>query len=201
MTQLCLTLSPPGSTDALDHAASVIAASGAVSVVIEPADGVPLTAQSVLPIVAIIQQAGAAALLADDAHLARTVKADGVHLVRRADDIMGAYEEARSILGGGAIVGADAGASRHDAMSLGEAGADYVAFNLADGDDSGYELVAWWAEIFEVPVVAYGATSVEAVQDLAAAGADFVAVPLDLLASQADGFARAFAGATTAPVA
>ena len=37
------------------------------------------------------------------------------------------------------------------------------------------ERVAWWAEIFELPCVAY-AESIEAARDLARAGADFVAL-------------------------
>ena len=68
-----------------------------------------------------------AALIADDARLARTLRADGVHL-GVGKDLAGAYEEARSILGQRGIVGVDAGISRHDAMTLAEAGADYIAF-------------------------------------------------------------------------
>ena len=36
--------------------------------------------------------------------------------------------------------------SRHDAMSAGEAGAQFIAF-------SGLGLIAWWADIFEIPAV------------------------------------------------
>lgn len=191
MTQLYLIASIPqaGPASAL---ADGVAAAGAASVTLHAAAGNELTAPMVLPYITAIQQSGAAVLLCDAPHLARTVKADGVHLTWRPD-IVAVYEEARSILGRGAIVGVDAGASRHDAMMLGEAGADYIAFAAAAGSDQQYELVAWWAEIFEIPVVAFDVTSPATAQRCAMAGAEFVAVPYDVFAVHSDDFARALA--------
>jgi thiamine-phosphate pyrophosphorylase len=40
------------------------------------------------------------------------------------------------------------------------------------------ELIEWWAPIFEVPCVAFDVESGEEAAELAAAGADFVAVAL-----------------------
>ena len=71
--------------------------------------------------------------------------------------------------------------TRHDAMLAAEAEADYVLFGEPDlnGERPGLtaieDRVSWWAEVFELPCVAY-ATSPEEVGVLAAAGADFVAV-------------------------
>ena len=51
-------------------------------------------------------------------------------------------------------------ASRHDGLTAGEAGADYVAFGpvrddgLGDGAVAEHDLFAWWSEMIEVPVVA-----------------------------------------------
>ena len=87
----------------------------------------PLTAAAARPIVEAAQRAGLAALIANDAGLARAVRADGVHLAASRNPVT-AYAAARQCLGREAIVGADVGISRHDAMSLAEAGADYVAF-------------------------------------------------------------------------
>jgi len=68
---------------------------------------------------------------------------------------------------------------------LAEAGADYIAFGAPahlNGRDKGRvrrdELVAWWAEIFEVPCVAFDVETGEEAERLTRAGAEFVAVEL-----------------------
>ena len=134
-----------------------------------------------------IQARGIAALVADDPALARTLRADGVHL-SAGSDIAARYGEAREVLGTRYIVGAEAGASRHDAMELGEAGADYVAFGSAAGavTDDAKDLVDWWSEIFEVPCVGLAATSGADARALAEAGADFIAVTLPAGVTPAD---------------
>lgn len=141
------------------------------------------TADAAKPLVAAAQKAGAAALLARDAQLARTLKADGVHLPVGATEAD--YEEARNILGQRFIVGADAGRSRDAAMRLGEAGVEYIGFGIPEfvGDtDSArarqLDLVQWWAEIFEVPCVALDVAAAPDAEALARAGADFIAVRL-----------------------
>lgn len=154
-------------------------ARGLVSaVLLLPASGTALDAR-ITPIVDVAQKRGAAAIVTDDARLARTLRADGVHLGPSADPLA-AYAEAREILGNRFIVGVDAGTSRHDAMSLGEAGADYIGFGLGSPDPAAAQLrrdlVAWWSEIFEVPCVAFDAASPDDAADLAAAGAEFVAI-------------------------
>ena len=94
---------------------------------------------------------------------------DGVHLPDGARNI----RKARKDLGDDAIVGAFCGASRHEGMGAGEAGADYVAFGpvgdtpLGDGSRAPDDLFAWWSEMIEVPVVAEGALTVERIATLA----------------------------------
>lgn len=102
---------------------------------------------------------------------------DGVHLTDAARSVRGA----RKTLGADAIVGAFCGASRHDGLNAGEAGADYVSFGPVGGSALGSglvaepELFAWWSEMIEVPVVAEGALSVETVERLAPV-TDFFAI-------------------------
>jgi thiamine-phosphate pyrophosphorylase len=166
---------------------AAMAAAPAVTVLLTSAQGDRLQASALAPLVALAQGRGIATLVADDAALARAVGADGVHL-SWSEDVVARLAEARAKLGAGAIVGAEAGGSRHDAMSLGEMGADYVAFALPDAlpDDDAAELrldmVAWWSEVFEVPCVAFDVTGADAAADLADAGADFIAltVPTDV---------------------
>jgi thiamine-phosphate pyrophosphorylase len=126
-----------------------------------------------------IQAAGAAALLADDLGLAATIRADGAHVTRPLvpdADLLDAYRAARARLGVTANIGVEV-ATRHDAMVVGEAGADYVAFGPAVGGAEGRdELVAWWSALFEVPCVALGVASEDEARRLTLAGADFIAL-------------------------
>jgi thiamine-phosphate pyrophosphorylase len=161
--------------------AAVLEAVEVAALLIAPAAGTPLAAPAARSLVELAQAKGVAALIEADAALARALRADGVH-VPWSKDPVARYGEAREILGGRSIVGADAGRSRHDAMSLGEAGADYVGFGIPphveDRDTAvarRLELVTWWSEIFEVPCVALDVDGVHAAAALAAAGADFVA--------------------------
>lgn len=113
------------------------AAGDAASILIAPSQAKAL--------VAPLQRLGLAVLIAGDPQIALKTAADGVEI---AD--LEAYRQARSLLGSDRIVGASCGASRHRAMELAEAGADYVAFSQAAHVD----LISWWAEIFEVPCIA-----------------------------------------------
>lgn len=180
-----------------DRLAAALAAADVASVLICPPPAGKLDAANARGLVELAQKAGAAALLADDAELARTLRADGVHL-SASEDPASAYEAARSILGGRYIVGADTGGLRDDAMTLAEIGADYVAFR-SDGEEGPArrdELAAWWAEIFEVPCVALDVASAEEAAHLQAARCDFIG--LTLPASEPPAASRDFVAAVRA---
>ena len=108
--------------------------------------------------------------------LAGRLGLDGVHL---ADGARG-VRAARKALGPDAIVGAFCGTSRHDGMTAGEAGADYVSFGpagqtaLGGGARAERALFEWWSEMIELPVVAEGALDEAAVAALAPVS-DFLA--------------------------
>jgi thiamine-phosphate pyrophosphorylase len=183
----------------------VLAAGNVAALLVAPAQDAALDARNARPLVELAQAKGIAALIEADAALARTLRADGVHLPWDRD-IVARYREAREIIGGRFIVGADAGRSRDDAMTLGEAGAEYVGFGIpshvVDRETAAarrLELVAWWSEIFEIPCVACDVDSAEDANRLARAGADFVAlrlpraVPPDVLSHWSGDLARALA--------
>ncbi|MEM8554906.1 MAG: thiamine phosphate synthase [Pseudomonadota bacterium] len=122
--------------------------------------------------------------------LAERLGLDGVHLTETGKPV----RAAREALGPDGIVGVFAGASRHDGMVAGEAGADYVSFGpVADrglGEDIAEpDLFAWWTEMISVPVVAEGAlldTSSAALDRIAglAPVSDFIALGDDLWRSE-----------------
>jgi thiamine-phosphate pyrophosphorylase len=93
---------------------------------------------------------------------------DGVHLQDGARSV----KKVRKDLGDDAIVGSFCGNSRHDGMTAGELGADYVSFGpvgaspLGDGRQAELELFEWWSMMIEVPVVAEGALNVDLVRAL-----------------------------------
>lgn len=104
--------------------------------------------KSVLP---IAQSAGCAALIEGQPGWVRALKADGLHL----NGALEAVQEAVEALKPDLIVGTASGKSRHDAMSLGELGVDYLMFGPTSGALSQHEAetAAWWAETMEIPAV------------------------------------------------
>lgn len=171
----------PGAPERL--AAALDSAELAAALIV-PAAGAELDKAAAEPLVGRAKKAGVATLLLADAQLARTLGADGVHL-GTLKDLQAAYRAAREVLGSGSVVGVDAGISRHAGMLLAEAGADYVGFgapaHLKDREKARArrgELVAWWAEVFQVPCVAFDVETAAEAASLAERGADFVAVTL-----------------------
>lgn len=101
--------------------------------------------------------------------LAARLGLDGVHLLDGARSV----RKVRQDLGPDAILGAFCGGSRHDGMTAGELGADYVSFGpvgvtgLGDGRRTERDVFEWWSEVIEIPVVAEGALDEDLVRDLA----------------------------------
>jgi thiamine-phosphate pyrophosphorylase len=118
-------------------------------------------------------------ILNDRPDLAAALACDGVHI--GPDDMP--YPQARALVGPNATVGVTCKTSRHRAMELAEAGADYVAFGAffpsptkADTLPADPELLAIWSETTTVPCVAIGGITVANCRPLVEAGADFIAV-------------------------
>jgi len=130
------------------------------------------TVRRMLPVAV---EKSAALLIEDRDDLAEDNKPDGVHFSN-----FPAQASQISPLKPHFIAGAAGLASRHDAMSAGESGADYVMFGEpASGSRPPFETilerVAWWAEIFNIPCVAFAA-SLDEMPALVKAGADFIAL-------------------------
>jgi thiamine-phosphate pyrophosphorylase len=110
------------------------------------------------------------ALLSMDEKHAR--ECDGIEVATRAD-----YDHARQLLGADRIIGALCGVSRHTAMDLAEAGADYIAFHQARLRPHDEPIIAWWTSLFEVPCIAVDPVAPEQVAALLTQQPDFIRPP------------------------
>jgi len=123
-----------------------------------------------------IQGSGAALLLNGHADLVARGGADGAHLTG-----IDALSDAIASLKPDRIAGCGGLKTRHDSMTAGELGADYVMFGEPDerGQRPALSAIAerlqWWDQLFEPPCVGFAAGAGE-LGELAAAGADFVLV-------------------------
>ncbi len=132
--------------------------------------------RAILP---IAQERGVAVIMNDRPDLAAQLGCDGVHIGQED----ATYAEARRAVGPDRIVGVTCHDSRHLAMEAAEAGADYVAFG-AFFDTSTKEpksraepeILTIWQESMVTPCAAIGGITAATAADLAAAGADFLAV-------------------------
>jgi thiamine-phosphate pyrophosphorylase len=144
-----------------------------------------------------VQRRDVALILAGRDDIVARSGADGAHL-----GDLEALKDAVSRLKPKSIAGAGGLHTRHEAMEAAEAGADYVMFGEPDAAgrrpsfDAVIDRVEWWAEVFEIPCVAYAAR-LEEISTLAGAGADFIAVgeavfddPRGVRAALADAVAR-----------
>lgn len=127
----------------------------------------------------IAQAHETAVILNDRPDLAAELDCDGVHVGQ--GDV--SYAEARRLVGRDRVVGVTCHDSRHLAMEAAEAGADYVAFGAffdtatkAAPTRAEPEILTIWQETMQTPCVAIGGVTVEHAQELAQAGADFLAV-------------------------
>jgi thiamine-phosphate pyrophosphorylase len=144
-----------------------------------------------------IQDSGVALLLDGHVELVARTGVDGAHLsgIDAMQDALGSLKPDR-------IAGVGGLATRHDSMTAGEAGADYVLFGEPDarGHRPSVEAITkrlqWWAELFEPPCVGFAASIAE-IGEFAAAGADFVLVG-DLIWADPRGAAAALAEAEQA---
>ncbi|MGL4686807.1 MAG: thiamine phosphate synthase [Commensalibacter sp.] len=126
----------------------------------------------------VVQDRDIAFILNDRPDLAVECDCDGVHI--GIDDMP--IPETRKLIGNKQL-GVSCYDSRDMAMRGGELGADYVAFGAFFPSPSKetdvrapVELLSWWSEMMELPVVAIGGITAQNCKPLVQAGADFLAV-------------------------
>ena len=109
-------------------------------------------------------------LLDANDRLAIELNADGVEV---PPDLK-SYKVCRASLGDNMAVGVNCAEDRHMAMELAEAGADYVRISATANGPGDEPLIAWWAQLFEVPCVAAGPLEPSLMSSAVRMGADFV---------------------------
>ncbi|WP_448951148.1 thiamine phosphate synthase [Labrys neptuniae] len=157
---------------------AALAAGEVACVLFTPVAGDDASAKKLIKEIApVVQGAGAALLVSGWSAVVARAGADGVHLNdgrKGLTDALDSFKPER-------IVGAGGIRTRDDAMTIAESGVDYVMFGEPARDgrlpplEGVVERTAWWAELFEVPCVAF-APDLAAVPLLADSGADFVAL-------------------------
>ena len=142
----------------------------------QPDEIIAAAVDALLPIAAA---RGVAVILNDRPDLAARLGCDGVH-VGQSD---ASLAEARRAVGPDRMVGVTCHDSLHLAMEAAEGGADYVAFGAffaTTTKDAATraepELLTGWQLDMVIPCVAIGGITVPTARQLAAAGADFLAV-------------------------
>ena len=178
--RLVLTLSPGVSPEKMTAALQEALDGGDVASVILFAAGAPEREFQTFceKCVPLIQQAGAAALIADHSQIAGRTKADGVHITGSIADL----KDAMNALSPKLIVGAGTKLTRDDALDKGELRPDYVFFGKLDGDThpeahpKNVEMGEWWASMIELPCIVMGGYLAESVSQIARSGAEFAAM-------------------------
>lgn len=127
----------------------------------------------------VVQNQNIAFILNDRPDLAIKYECDGVHI--GMDDMP--IKQARQIIGDQLQLGVSCYDSKDMAMRAGEAGADYIAYgaffpSLSKETEvrAPIDLLNWWSELMELPVVAIGGITPQNCKSLVKAGADFLAV-------------------------
>lgn len=129
-------------------------------------------------LVPMIQDHGAAALLAGDTRVTGRVKADGIHVEGNAAELAEAIENHAPKL----IVGGGNAQDRHHALELGELRPDYIFFGKLEGDikpeahPKNLALGEWWASMIEIPCIVMGGTELASALAVAETGSEFVAL-------------------------
>jgi thiamine-phosphate pyrophosphorylase len=134
----------------------------------------------------LVQQAGAAFIIAGDTRVAGRIGADGIHLESGRSGV----EQAVAAAKGRLIVGAGGAKTRHEALELGEAQPDYLFFGKfgfdtrAEPHPRNLALGRWWAQMVEIPCIVMAGNEIDSTLTVARTGAEFVALGSAVFAAE-----------------
>ena len=134
------------------------------------------------------QEAGVAVMIAGDVRIAMRARADGVHVDGKRPELEEIIEKHQAKL----MVGAGGADSRDAALELGEARPDYLFFgrfgydNKPEPHPRNLKLGEWWSQMVQIPCIVLGGSEIASVAQVAATGADFVALGTAIFADGVD---------------
>lgn len=175
---------PDGLEDPVSSLTEALAGGDVASLIIpSPADAATSFQKLCEKLVPIAQQAGVAAIIANDTRVAGRCNADGIHIDLPGGDVgMPQLADALAQYSPQKIVGAGSVKTRHMALSLGELNPGYVFFGKLNGDTKPQahpkmlNLAEWWSEMVEIPGICMAGSDVESIIDVAKTGIDFAAL-------------------------
>jgi thiamine-phosphate pyrophosphorylase len=184
-------ISPAGETaDSFASKFSAAISGGDVASVILPANGMDEASFQAFAerIVPIAQDAGIAAIIAEDTRIAGRVKADGIHIEGGKAALAEAIENFQAKM----AVGTGGAKTRDDALELGEERPDYIFFgrfgydNKPEPHSRNLALGQWWAEMIEIPCIVMAGSEIASVAAVGQTGAEFVALSSAVFAEGVD---------------
>lgn len=129
-------------------------------------------------VVPLAQEKGVAVVVGGDSRIAGRVRADGIHVEGSKAALADMIDRMQDKM----MVGAGGAKTRDDALGLGEERPDYLFFGRFGYDTQpephhrNLTLGRWWAEMIEIPCIVLAGSSLASVDDVAATGAEFVAL-------------------------
>ena len=136
--------------------------------------------------VALAQERGIAAIIANNSRVAGRVQADGLQLEPNPETIADAMEKHAPRM----MIGCANVKTRHGALTLGELQPDYLMFGRPGGDirpephPKNLALANWWSTMVEIPCIVMGGSELASVIEVAQSGAEFVALESAIFTSQ-----------------
>ena len=119
-----------------------------------------------------------AVLLEDNYEFALKNEFDGVHFTKRPSEI----QKVLKLKPKDFLVGVDCSYSKHQGLITAELGVDYISFKI-DCNKNNYNsnsysdnLISWWYETIEIPLVVENVKSINEIKDLSVI-CDFISIP------------------------
>ena len=134
------------------------------------------------------QAAGVAVIIAGDTRIAGRIHADGIHVETSKAELAETIEKFQDKM----MVGAGGAKTRDDALELGEERPDYIFFgrfgydNKPEPHPRNLSLGRWWADMIQIPCIVMAGSDLASIEEVAATGAEFVALSSAVFADGVD---------------